>query len=764
MKKLRTIVLIIAAVALSLAVLVIFYAQITLTPLKVRQTFVAAIAQYLQREVSFGSVEVGLFDGIRLKDVVLHKSLPWEEDDILVCPEVVIKIRLLPLLLNRLFVKGIVLHNPQVRFFQREMGQFISFYGQLNKRKTVPSSQQAALYSVIFLPGHVEVRSGTVTLKSTAREFPQPVTVSLDQVRLLISDVSLLFPFPFSIMARINRNDASVFALNGKISVPKRSLTADISLAKADLSILRDYMNLYKIPVQGGVVSIDSKLEMDKFESLKLNGAIHLQGLAVGIASFIDKEAKQQIYLEGAEAKLNFATLWDIPGQLLTFQKIEGTIFSGAYHGEGFIKGIGSNPYVKLVLKADDFPLENVFRHLPRNLPFMLDEASISGKADLALNMEGKLPDSVFTKFSIMFKGNRINYKPLGGYQPDIEGLGLVDNTKIALSDLKIGIKKSTITLAGEILNYMTGPPQSNITIVSSNINAADFLLSDKTTPEEAEKEEVGPFDLKGLTLGGPIDMGSISFAGLAINNLNGLYKLEGNQLQLKELMGSIGDGTFKLTGLVDLGVKGLDYSLTLRLDQASLKSLSQPMAPFSQTVFDGTVSGTCSLSGNGVTPVRFIKNLKGEGLVTMHDALIKGIPSMGAIASFIRMDGGDGFRFDQAQMHYKLHDSAVDIDGSFTNQDLGFYPAGQIGLDGSLNVDTTMKISPELAGRMVSSNIRQYLPQEDGWIVLPVEIRGTVYNYRVALKKDVMDIFVEKVLPAVLNDMLKDRATKKMQ
>ena len=62
----------------------------------------------------------------------------------------------------------------------------------------------------------------------------------------------------------------------------------------------------------------------------------------------------------------------------------------------------------------------------------------------------------------------------------------------------------------------------------------------------------------------------------------------------------------------------------------------------------------------------------------------------------------------------------------------------GQIGLDGSLNVDTTMKISPTLAGQMVSDKIRQYLPQEDGWTVLPVEItRARVYDPRVALSKE---------------------------
>jgi hypothetical protein len=252
--------------------------------------------------------------------------------------------------------------------------------------------------------------------------------------------------------------------------------------------------------------------------------------------------------------------------------------------------------------------------------------------------------------------------------------------------------------------------------------------------------------------------MGSVSVLGMAINNLNGAYTLEENKLHLKELTGSIGDGMFRLAGLVDLGVKGLDYTLNLRLDQVSLKSLSAALTPYYQSAADGTLSATCSLSGNGVTPLRFIKNLRGEGIFTLRDTLIKGLPGMGSIATFIRM-GGDSLRFDQAQVQCRLHDGTVDVDGALTNQDLGIYPAGQVGLDGALNVDATMKISPSLAGKMVSEKIRQYLPQEDGWSVLPVEIRGTVYDPRVTLSKETLNIFIEKVLPAVLQEMLKEKA-----
>jgi len=411
---------------------------------------------------------------------------------------------------------------------------------------------------------------------------------------------------------------------------------------------------------------------------------------------------------------------------------------------------------LKLVLKAEDFPLENFFKRLSAKMPWMLDGASLSGKADMTVNIEGELPDSVFTKFSINFKGNRLNYKPLGGFQPDLEGSGTVDNNRIALRDLKIGVRGSTITLAGEVLNYLRGTPQSDVRIVASHIKLSDFMLTGASA-EDAEKEEVGPFDLKGLTLGGPIDMGSVAFLGMLVNNLRGNYMLADNQLSLKELTGTIGQGQFRLSGAVNLGVKGLDYALDLNLDRASFKELSKIVSPMYENFVDGTISGNCTVKGNGVTPLRFVKNLEGKGFFTVQNALFKGL-SLGTIGSFMRMDGGDGLRFDQGQVQLKLRDGTVDVNGGFVNPDLGLYPTGSVGFDSSLNIDTVMKLSPAFSRRMMSEKILQYFPQEDGWIALPVEIRGTVYEPQISLSKEVMNVFIEKVMPAVLNEMLKEK------
>ncbi len=756
MKKLKTIILIALTGVAVFATVLLLYAKLTLTPEKIRQTLAAEIAYYLRRDISCKEIQVGWLGGIRLNGVILHKSFPWEEEDILFCPELRIKVRLIPLLLGKLFIKEVVFQEPHISLFQRELGQYISVYGQIQRRKTISTGSRQQPFSVIFLPTHIEVRGGSVVLKSTARELPQPVTVSLADVRMLITDVSPLFAFPFTLSAQVVGTQPSVFACNGEVSVPRQQLTATISLGNTDLSTFKEYFKFYQMPVKSGVVRLDAKIDLEELKVLKVSGAVQLQDVAVGIASFVQNGGAQDVTLEGADATLNFAALWDIARQVITFQKLDGTVLSSSYTGEGSVKGIGETPYLKLVLKADDFPLENFFKRLSAKMPWMFDGASLSGKADMTVNIEGELPDSVFSKFSINFKGNRLNYKPLGGFQPDLEGAGTVDNNRIALRDLKIGVRGSTITLAGEVLNYLKGTPQSDIRIVASHIKLSDFMLTGSSA-EDAEKEEVGPFDLKGLTLGGPIDMGSVAFLGMLVNNLRGNYMLADNQLSLKELTGTLGQGQFRLSGTVNLAVKGLDYTLDLNLERASLKELSKVVSPLYENFVDGTISGNCTVKGNGVTPLRFVRNLEGKGFFTVQNALFKGL-SLGTIGSFIRMDGGDGLRFDQGQVQLKLRDGTVDINGGFINPDLGLYPSGSVGFDSSLNIDTIMKLSPAFSRRMMSEKILQYFPQEDGWISLPVEIRGTVYEPQISLSKEVLNVFIEKIMPAVLNEMLKEK------
>jgi len=60
---------------------------------------------------------------------------------------------------------------------------------------------------------------------------------------------------------------------------------------------------------------------------------------------------------------------------------------------------------------------------------------------------------------ALILKATALITSHWGGFQPDLEGSGMVDNNRIVLRDLKIGVRGSTITLAGEVLNYLRGTP-----------------------------------------------------------------------------------------------------------------------------------------------------------------------------------------------------------------------------------------------------------------------------------------------------------------
>ncbi len=92
MKILKRVLIISACGVAVFALAVLLYAQFILTENKIRQTLAAEVSQYLRRDISCKVIQVGWLGSILLKDVILHKSFPWEEKDILTCSEIYLKL------------------------------------------------------------------------------------------------------------------------------------------------------------------------------------------------------------------------------------------------------------------------------------------------------------------------------------------------------------------------------------------------------------------------------------------------------------------------------------------------------------------------------------------------------------------------------------------------------------------------------------------------------------------------------------------------
>jgi hypothetical protein len=731
-----------------ICILTFIFAKIYLTPEAIKDSFCLEIEKRLRREISIDNVDIKLLRGINLKGVIVHKSLPWEKEDVFTCEEVHIKHGLVPLIFKKLLIRKITFKNPRINI-QFVHDQPLRLYGNVR-----PSQVSNKPLGIIFLPGSINARDGKVIFN----DLTNKISFSVKNIKASADDISLISPFEFTISANLQESTASDVYCKGEFSILKNELKADITLRKIPLISFKDYFNAYNIPIKKGFLTVESNLKTNGSTPLTLSGNVILEE-----ASFPFKPAAiadEYTGLEGIKATLSFQSVLDTPKGLFTIKKINGKLISSPYEGDGFIRKKDNTTFITFSVRSEKFSLDDLFNKLRQTPTSITKGLKLSGNIGLKAGITGKLDESLSPTVMLNLRGNRILYPPLGSVQPELQGSLRIDRDNISIAELQIGTKNLSITLSGDISGYMQWPPKSNLKIVSSRINFDDLF-----TPSESEPmDEVGPFDLKDLTFDGPIKLGNTSFFGMRIDNVRGRYLFEKNKFFIKDLEGNIGKGSFNLSTTIDLGVKGLDYYLHLKLDDAPIKSImSMFPADYSQFI-DGTVSGTCALKGNGTKPTSFTENLKGDAFLYMSNGHIKGLTLMPQLSSLIRSEQLEDISFNKAQLHLKLHSGTVELDGALINPKIELYPSGELGFDSSLDLEAKLRISPDLFTD--STKLARYLPQEDGWITLPITIKGTLQNTHVSLSEDTLKFILKETLPRLLMDMLseqEDNATEEI-
>ena len=79
-KMLKPLLICLAILSAAIAAGVLFYARLYLTPQVIENTLKMEIQEQLLRQVSFREIEVGLFKGIILRGVTVHKGPSWEKE------------------------------------------------------------------------------------------------------------------------------------------------------------------------------------------------------------------------------------------------------------------------------------------------------------------------------------------------------------------------------------------------------------------------------------------------------------------------------------------------------------------------------------------------------------------------------------------------------------------------------------------------------------------------------------------------------------
>jgi len=742
MKALTYILIAVAGIAAVFAAAVLFFAQLYFTPEVVKRSLCTGVEALLRRKVTCETITVGFFDGIRMQGVVLHKSLPWEREDIVSCDEIKITCALPPLLLKKLMVRTLEIRNPAVRLQFDEKKPF-RLYG--NERPGAPAGPSLQL---LFIPRSVAAHNGTVIITGPPERF----SVSFDRVRFAAPDISLLTPFDFTASAFLAGSSESAVNCTGTYSLARDALTSRITLQNISGDTFKGLLEAYNIPVERGTLSMTSNISGSPASVMLVEVQCTARDAALALQSA--PASGNPMFLEGLDATLSLKAEWDGIKNICTIRDIQGTTLASSYSGSGNIRLQGKPAVIALNLHSEQFSLDELCSKLRLQANSLLQGMKLSGTVGVEVSMDGRLDASSFPAVLITFKGNKITYPGLRSFQPELSGSLSIDKKSISLADLQIGTGNLSITLAGDINGYLQGTPRSSVKLVSSRINFYELF-----NPANAQQaEDIGPFDCKGLAFSGPIRLGTTSFLGLLLNSVEGAYFFENNKFFIRDFTGKIGDsGDFSLAASIDLGLQGLDYGAQLTITDVAVKTLRGLLGFDLSQFMEGALSGTCSLAGKGTTPGGVMENLTGDALLTLGNGRVKGLSLPPQLMSFLKADELGKIDFTEAWFQLQLRSGSVHLaGGSLISQKVEVHPSGDIGLEGSFDLTATLKLAPELF--TADSKLPSYLPHEGNWVTLPILIKGTIQKPRVTLSDEAMTYILQETLPQLLMDIMSEK------
>jgi len=721
---------------------VLLYAKIFLTPEVVENTLSREVQAQLRRELAFREIEISIFQGIHLRGVTIGKSLAGETDDLFTCEEIALDVGFLPLLFQKLVIRGLTITNPRLNL-QSAGDRPFSVYG--NFRPKAPTGPELEL---LFLPGSIMVSGGTVSFFDQQENFG----IQFNNVRLDAGSMSYILPFTFTASAGIAQSATPDIQLKGSYFFPSQDLGAELSMPDVDLARFRPFFGLFGIPLEKGTARITVTVKAKGGGPAALAGKINLQDARLILLPA--QKTDDEIGLDGATAELNFQAAYDPLTGNTEIKKLHGHILKSPFEGRGSLRG--ADDRLELHLSADRFSLDELSSRLFYGSASPFQGLRLSGLLGLGMDMNARTGGTLFPVITLKLNDNHIIYPALGSLQPELSGTLTFDSRAITLTNLRVGTTSLGIVLAGSLVNYLFWPPQADLRVVSSDFNFYEIFNS----PESKQGEDIGPFDFGALKLDGPIVLGDASFLNLDLSGVQGAYLFEKNRFSILDFKGGIKQGgSFNLGTSIDLALKGFAYNLKLAIADVPLQTVGEFAGVDLSQFMDGIVTGTAYVSARGTRSATFTESLAGDTTLKIKNCHIRGFAMPEQLNRFIKQDALNQLSFTDADVQLKLRGAAIELSGAFVSPKAELHPAGQIGLNSELNIQAQLKLATEVFSS--ETRVAEYLPREGSWVVLPVVIKGTLDNPAVTLTDDAIRHIMQETLPRLFMDMLEKSRAK---
>lgn len=273
------IILILAAIGLS------FLVQSYLVPETIEVHIIPKLEDIIKHEISFKKIEVGLTGTIQLKNISIYDPARQNESMFFQSQDMTLHCQLLPLLLKKIIIDEITLHQPDIDLTRDEQGSYnfvkdapeaVKKDPNKEKEVTIPSKG-----SLTFIVTHLNIKNGKLTFTDYSMDPSQPFQFVARNINIRASDLSLLSPFPVKLSAEIASTPPSLLQLDGSIDPLRKNAKAKVELAALDITYLSSYFPELPFTPLEGFCSLDLNITAGSSLDFSSRGLISIKDLGL---------------------------------------------------------------------------------------------------------------------------------------------------------------------------------------------------------------------------------------------------------------------------------------------------------------------------------------------------------------------------------------------------------------------------------------------------------------------------------------------------
>lgn len=432
---------------------------------------------------------------------------------------------------------------------------------------------------------------------------------------------------------------------------------------------------------------------------------------------------------------------------------------------DGSAELANNGPAVNGEFTIGDSDLAKLLSGLPVGISGKMQKLSPSG----AFTAKARLAGVIKTPFA-MLQAGEIHLQEIrlstGTLPTVLSGALLLSSGSLVSRDLAVELGKNRFSL-----QLKTSPLDKRPFGIELSANSGAIDLDAVAAPGKVDKgavrsspsggKEAGPLNLP-VTVNGSVRVGALKYHGLTISELSLRYQLANNNFSVNELKGNVAGGTFTDSTKVSLAVPGFSYTTRLSLMGVQVDKLANAFAPKAAGSVSGVLSARADLSGRGTIPATMKKNLTGSGDFTIKDGKLSGAGFISALAGFLGSEDLKVVRFTTFNGTYRVSGEQVMLDAELSGSDIRMKPKGRIGFDKSLDMAIDTRIAPRYTGKVAQGTVGNFITDEQGWGVLPLQASGTVGSPRFSMSAGAIGRRIKEKAGEVIRKELGNKLFKK--